>query len=378
MTDRKTALRIGLLGTRGVPARYGGFETAVEEIGTRLAAAGHDVIVYSRDRSSNGRYRGMRSVYLPTVRTKYTETLAHGLLSVLHVLVHRCDAVIIFNAANAPAAMLLHLRRIPYAINVDGLESQRSKWGGAGRAYYRACERIAVATGDAIIADSQGIGEYYQNCYNASPVFIPYGAPAIRPSSFERLAEFGLQLRNYHLIVARFEPENNVALILRGFTQSRSQTPVVVVGSAPYNSTYTAEVREAASDERVHLIGPIWDQELLDVLYAGSKTYLHGHSVGGTNPSLLRAAGAGAPCVAFDVRFNREVLGDDAWYFDSPEALALVLEQIEAMPASAVRQRAEQGRKAVLAAYDWTDVASRYEALCDRLVEKSRSEASTN
>ena len=169
------------------------------------------------------------------------------------------------------------------------------------------------------------------------------------------------------LMVARFEPENHVDVIVDGYRSSRAELPLVVVGAAPYSDAYTARVH-ALGDARVRFLGGLWDQEQLDQLYANARTYLHGHSVGGTNPSLLRAIGAGAATIAYDVRFNREVLGGDGRYFRSPAQVARLLEVAEedadAMAACGAALRARAG------AYDWDRVADAYEDLCRRLAAR--------
>jgi glycosyltransferase involved in cell wall biosynthesis len=362
-------MRIALIGTRGVPARYGGFETAVEEIGSRLADAGHRVTVYARERGP-AEYRGMRVKYLPTVRTKYTDTLAHSFLSVGHALLARPDAAIVFNAANAPPATLLRLTGIPYALHVDGLEWRRAKWSGVGRTYYLMAERLAVRTANALIADSRGISEYYADRYGVETELIAYGAPIkdLDERVGQRLSELDLGVGRYHLVVARLEPENHVLEIVKGFSLSNARFPLIVAGSAAYGDQYRRQLEElAAEDPRVRLIGPVWDQELLDSLYLGCATYLHGHSVGGTNPSLLRASGAGAPVVAFDVPFNREVIGADGLYFRTPGELPPLIEDAERRHEEH-RLRGCRLRESILARYNWDEVAAAYEALCDRLV----------
>ena len=161
---------------------------------------------------------------------------------------------------------------------------------------------------DAIVADAPGIARYYEREFGIDAVEISYGAPLVEARP-DVVADAGLEPGRYHLVVSRFEPENNVAEVVRGFVASAARLPLVVVGSAPYADSYTAQVRSAA-DSRVRLLGAVWDQTLLDQLYANAFVYWHGHSVGGTNPSLLRAIGASAAVNAFDVEFNRDVLHD--------------------------------------------------------------------
>ena len=330
-------MRVALIGTRGVPARYGGFETAVEEIGRRLADRGHEVVVYCRGavKPRPERHLGMELVHLPAARRKSLETLSHTLLSVAHLVRQRrrVDAAIVFNAANAPFLPVLRLRRVPTAVHVDGLEWRRSKWRGAGRLYYRAVEALSVRWADALIADADGIAQYYTDEFCAGTELLTYGAPIQDAPGRRRIAELGLEPGGYHVVVARFEPENHVLEIVRGYSASSATLPLVVVGSAPYSDNYTADISTVAeSDPRIRLLGGIWDPELLDELYANALTYLHGHSVGGTNPSLLRAIGAGTAVIAYDVNFNREVLGGTASFFTSAEDIQPLLHLAESDP----------------------------------------------
>lgn len=363
-------MRIALVGTRGVPAHYGGFETCVEEVGARLASRGHEVVVYCRrTKADTGapqeHYRGMELVYRPSLHRRSLETLTHTAASVAHLAVNRTDVAIVFNAANAPFLPVLRLSKIPVATHVDGLEWQRGKWGKVGKRYYRVVEWLSVRWSDALIADAVGIQDYYRKRFDADSDLIAYGAPALPAAGCSRLAELGLSPDGYHLVVARFEPENHVDMIVDGYSRSDARMPLVVVGSAPYSSGHTQEIH-ALGDERVRFLGGIWDQDLLNELYANARTYLHGHSVGGTNPSLLRAIGAGAATTAFDVVFNREVLGDAGLYFSDAGEVKGIVEATEQDTAGVSRRSALAVQRAL--EYDWDDVTDRYEAMCARLV----------
>ncbi len=286
------------MGTRGVPALYGGFETAVEEIGKRLVTRGYDVTVYCRNPGQTiTSYEGMTLVNAPALRHRMAETLSHTTASTAHAIVRdHPDVVLLLNAGNAPLLKPLALAGIPTAIHLDGLESKREKWRGMGARYYRWAERASVKWGVEVIADAQAIADHVQRVYGRTCLVIPYGAEVIDPG-MDRLGELDLAPRGYHLIVARFEPENHVLDAVHAYRASRETRPLVVVGSAPYSQWYVDKVREAArSDPRIRFTGGIYDQGLLDQLYANGVAYIHGHSVGGTNPSLLRAMGQGRPC----------------------------------------------------------------------------------
>lgn len=368
-TESMKSMRIALLGTRGVPAKYGGFETCVEEVGQRLVAMGHEVVVYCRTSPAElpgpTHYLGMELSHHGAPSRKSLETLVHTGRSVRHILGHRVDAAILFNAANSPWLPVLKAARIPVATHVDGLEWQRARWGRMGRHYYRAAESLAVRLSDALIADAQGIADYYTEEFGAETTLLTYGAPILAEPGSSRIAQFGVESKKYHLVVARFLPENHVHVIVEGYRRSAARLPLVVVGSHPYAQEYTARLH-AMGDDRVSFVGGVYDQKLLDELYANALVYWHGHSVGGTNPSLLRAMGAGAATNAFDVRFNREVLGAAGEYFTTAADIPQLVAQAEADPVH-IGGRADAG---VLRArhYDWDDIAQGYEAMCRRML----------
>jgi glycosyltransferase involved in cell wall biosynthesis len=370
-------VKVALMGTRGVPANYGGFETAVEEIGSRLVSLGFQVTVYARNPGQQvEEYRGMHVVNVRAVRHRMTETLSHTALSAVHAVISdHPDVCLLFNAGNAPMIRPLQTAGIPTAVHLDGLESRRGKWRGAGARYYRWAERSAVRWADAVIADSRAIAEHVQREYNRDALFIPYGADVIDPGS-ARLAEVGVLKRDYHLIVARFEPENHVLDAVHAYRISDETRPLLVVGSAPYSRWYVDRVHETAqADERIRFLGGVYDRELLDQLYANARTYIHGHSVGGTNPSLLRAMGAGAPVLAFDCEFNREVTANQAFFWSDADALVGLLDDIaggedhvfDVNIDADLRKFAQAGRQRVAQHYQWDAVADEYANLIREL-----------
>lgn len=364
-------MKIAMLGTRGVPARYGGFETAVEEIGSRLADRGHDVVVYCRGTEvAQSTHLGMRLVHLPAVRRRALETLSHTIASTRHIRRDPTyDAIILFNCANAFALPWLKRVAPGVAVHVDGLEWRRAKWGRLGRGWYLLMERFSARRASALIADARAIQDYYQQRYGVGSTFIAYGAPLREVAEARYLARHGLESGGYDLVVARLEPENHTDLVLRGHLASRGRVPLVVVGSVPYSSSYATRLEQlAATSASVLMLGGLWDPEELDELYAHCRLYIHGHSVGGTNPALLRAMGCAAPVLALDVAFNREVLGECGEFFSDAGELAALLDDAGSCPSSlAARGRAGQLR--AQENYDWDRVTDGYEALCQRLAE---------
>ncbi|NYD40509.1 DUF1972 domain-containing protein [Nocardioides panaciterrulae] len=355
-------MEIAMLGTRGVPARYGGFETAIEEIGSRLAAKGHRVRVYCRNQGQTQKtHKGMELLNLPAVRRSSLETLSHTGLSALHSFGRKPDVAVLFNAGNAPFIPVLRARGIPTAVHVDGLEWKRAKWQGLGAKYYKWAEGVCARSETALIADAQGIADYLQVEYNAPSYLIAYGAEILDPG-LDKLGDLNLQSREFHLVVARMEPENHVDLIVEGYCQAGSSRPLVVVGSAPYQDEYIASLKELAKGHDVRFVGSVWDQDLLNQLYAHARSYLHGHSVGGTNPSLLRALGCGAPVTAFDVNFNHEVTAEHARFFSDAKSAATAIRADDA-DLEAARSRGTLGQRHVEKAYRWDEVADRYEQM---------------
>ena len=280
------------------------------------------------------------------------------------------DAIFVFNAANAPFLPLLRRSGTGVAVHVDGLEWKRAKWDGRGRAYYRWAEQASVRGADALIADARGIADYYRCEFDAETRLLTYGAPPVADVKADKLHTFGLSPDGFHLVVARFEPENHVELILQAYRQSKAKLPIAVVGSAPYAEAYTERIRNLAEgDNRIRLLGGVWDQELLTQMYTHARTYLHGHSVGGTNPSLLRAMGAGTAVLAYDVVFNREVLGaDERSYFRSAESMVSLLEALDCDSSLAVTLGAA-ARERAQGQYRWDEVTDGYLQLAKDLAD---------
>jgi glycosyltransferase involved in cell wall biosynthesis len=358
-------VRVALIGTRGVPARYGGFETAVEEIGSGLSERGHEVTVYCRNSSEVGAvHRGMRRVILPAVRRKAVETLTHSALSTLHALRHRPDVAIVFNAANAPFVGVLRAAGIRTVLHIDGHDERRRKWQGVGRLYYLIATRVGIALAHEVIADSVAIQRELAASYGVTSVYIPYGAHTSinGPASAQAVLDgIGLTVDGFHLLVARFEPENQVLEIVQSYLAAECELPLVLVGFSGFPSDYAEQIA-AVADPRICRLGAVWDQHLLDALYAGAASYVHGHSVGGTNPSLLRAMVNGAPVIAYDCPYNRETTGGHALWFDRARpAAGAMMAKLERDESAA--ERGENARQRAVTHYLWADVVTAYEGV---------------
>ncbi len=355
-------MKLAILGTRGVPASYGGFETLAEELGSRLAEAGHEVWVYTRPgfvEPDLREYRGMKLCSLPAIRSKHLETLSHTFLSAIHAANEGFDAVLLCNAANAPMIRILQGRGIPVALNVDGLERNRRKWGTAGRCYYRLCERFAAQMPESVITDAAVIERYYRRAYRRDSTMIPYGADLPRPEGREILDQLGLQAGEYLLYVSRFEPENNPDRVAEAFSRSHTGRTLVMLGDAPYAEDLRQKLRKLKS-ERILMPGAIYGEGYRELLF-NCRLYIHATEVGGTHPALVEAMGAGRPLLVLDTPENREVASEAARFFrfeagGMEKALGELLEDEETLDklgrAAGSRARTHFSWEAVTRAYE--------------------------
>jgi glycosyltransferase involved in cell wall biosynthesis len=363
-------MRIAILGIRGVPANYGGFETFAEQLGTRLVDRGHRVTVYGRTTSVPAgvrEYRGMSVVRLPAPRSKYLETVVHTLFAAVHAAFQRYDVVYVCNSANVPAVILLMLARKRVVLNVDGLEWQRAKWNRIGRAYYRACAAVAARLPVHVVTDARAIQAFYQRAYGRSTEYFPYGTELGSTSDDGTLAGLGLEPGRYVLYVSRLEPENNAHVVIEAYRSVNTDLPLAIVGDAPYASEYIASLR-GTTDPRVRFLGAIYGHGY-HVLRSNAAVYVQATEVGGTHPALVEAMGAGNAIVANDVAEHREVLGDAGLFYRRAEELATCLQSLLDNPGIAgdLRTRA---RERAAARFSWDHVTDEYEAWMLGLVNR--------
>ncbi len=356
-------MKLAILGTRGIPANYGGFETFAEELSTRLAARGHDVTVYGRSnniRHAQPTYKGVRLAILPTIGTKHLDTVAHTLLSVLHALRRRFDCILVCNAANALFCLVPRAAGTPVALNVDGIERLRKKWGKIARAYYRFSEWLATMIPNVIIADAKVIRDYYAKEYGAATMMIAYGAPCERVATTEILDRLGVRPREYLLYVSRLEPENNAHLVIDAFEKTPGDKLLLIVGDAPYAPKYI-EALKATRDPRIRFPGAIYGtgyRELQSHAYA----YIQATEVGGTHPALIEAMGAGNCVIAKDTPENREVLANSGLFFNDSEALRHQIElTLSDLPM--VERLRSRAQTRIREHYSWDAVTDAYEKL---------------
>jgi glycosyltransferase involved in cell wall biosynthesis len=360
-------VKIALLGTRGIPASYGGFETFAEELGWRLVSRGHSVTIYCREKHGEPRYRGVDLVYLPTIRHKYFDTLAHTLFSTLHLCFrnHGHDAVLYCNAANAIFTWMPRLFGMPVAINVDGLERKRKKWNALARTWYLLSEWLSTKLPTQIVTDAVKIREYYLERYGADSTFIAYGAETGRLASSAVLDQLALERDGYFLYVSRMEPENNGLLVRESFERVPCRQKLALIGDAPYAHGYIAQVRDTR-DTRVVMPGAIYGAGYKE-LQSHCFAYIHATEVGGTHPALIEAMGRGALVLYLETVENSEVAGGVGIPF-TPATLSTVIEQASRMPQAERERWGALARARVEERYGWDAVTSEYEALFRRLL----------
>jgi glycosyltransferase involved in cell wall biosynthesis len=358
-------VRIALLGTRGIPANYGGFETFAEEISTRLAARGHQVTVYCRERSSQPVYRGVRLQYLPTIRHKYFDTVAHTCVSTLYLLAHRVDVALYCNGANAIFTLWPRMVGMPVALNVDGIERKRKKWNRAAKAWYLVSEWLATFCPTVVITDAHTIQNYYQQEYGKASVFIPYGAEIGKVSGSDTLRGLGLEPGGYFLYVSRMEPENHPLEVRQAFETVDTALKLALVGDAPYAQHYVRRIRDT-TDQRVVIPGAIYGEGYRQ-LGSHCFAYIHATEVGGTHPALIEAMGRGALVLYRNTPENAEVAGDAGIPFE-PAELAAKIRAVLDMPEEERETFRRSALERVRRRYSWDAVTDAYEGLLRKLV----------
>ncbi len=366
-------MKIALLGTRGIPANYGGFETFAEEVSACLAGRGHDVTVYCRSHYATSGLRTCRGaslVILPTIRGKHLDTPVHTFLSCLHLMLRGADVAIFCNGANAVFSYWPKLQGVPTVLNVDGLEHLRKKWNRPAKAWYRLSERLASLCPDAVVTDARVIQRYYARRHGLATHYIAYGAPAGPLTSTGKLDQLGLEAGEYFLYVSRFEPENNALLVVREFERSRTPRKLVMVGDAPYAAAYIRHVK-ATHDPRIIFPGAVYGRGYAE-LQSHCLAYIHATEVGGTHPALVEAMGRQCAILYLDTPENREVAGRVGLPYQARDgSLRDRIEQLAKARPKRFREMRGAAAAEARARYEWGAVADSYERLLRGLVKRS-------
>ena len=357
-------MKIAIIGSRGYPYVYSGYETFVKELAERLVVRGVEVHVYCHKnlfKSYPPIVKGIRLHYIPTIEKKSLSQLVHSTLCMLHTLGKGYDALLVVNAANGPLGVIPRLTGTKTMINVDGMEWLRPKWRGLGAKYFYFAARMATKLYDLIITDADAMRAVYLKEFNKDSKVIAYGAPDISRQSFELNAAWGLESAGYYLIVGRLIPDNNADLIIEGFIQARSGKKLVIVGDVPYQDEWAEKVK-AVKHPDVIFMGYITSAAELMALYQHCFVYLHGHEFGGTNPTMLKAMACQCAILALNTSFNREMLqnGSFGLFFDKlPASVAQQMSNLERQPGQ-VSELKNNVSKGLTEKYNWDAITESY------------------
>jgi len=371
VSTAKQKLRIAICGTRGIPHTYSGTEEVLMELAPRLAARGHHVSVYCRRSVFRERppfYKGVRLIYLPSIETKVLGTPTHTALSMVNAVFRRPDLILVWTLPSAPFCVLPWLFGRHVAIMVDGCDWRRDKWGPLGKAYlYLSARWIGKICPKGVITDTRDMRTLYWEAFRTTSAYIPCGAKVESSSGPDVVRQYGLEPFQYYLIASRLVPENNGALILQAFERTSTNRLLVIAGDANYRSVFAERLRQT-QDKRVRFLGHVGNRDHVKELHCNAYAYVHGHSAGGTNPSLLKALGCGNCVLALNTPSNAGVLSDYGILFEGDaEDLQGKLEYIEHHPeiAEAYRRRAPER---IREAYSWETITDQYEEFFLRLM----------
>ncbi|MDN3515527.1 MAG: DUF1972 domain-containing protein [Candidatus Brocadia sp.] len=358
-------LKIVIVGSRGIPCTYGGFETFAERLAVELIERGHRVAVYGQsDEEKSTTYKFYKGVECHNFRSPAKRALQKPVLSVksvFHSIKGKADIVLFLGVSAAPFCFINWLAGMKTVINLDGLEWKRTKWSCIGRGYLRISEWLATKTCHKVVADSKALVDIYRRLYSIESVYIPYGADVLTSVPNDALNNFGLESGKYILQSCRLEPENNVHLIIEAYLKSKMAMPLVILGDAPMGDKYKEKLHLMANG-KVRFLGAIYGPAYKQIV-AHSGLYVHSHEVGGTNPSLLEAMAVGKAPLYLDVTFNREVAGEVGFPFPKDAAvLATHLDNL-LQRLDEVQARADQARNIIKERYSWSSVVDAYEKM---------------
>lgn len=369
-------MKVAIIGSRGYPYVYSGYETFVKELVERLVDKPDiELTVYCHKQLFSHRpatYKGVNLVYLSAIESKSLAQLSHSTLAFLHAIYSRYDVILAVNSANGPFGVLTKLFGIKTAINVDGMEWLRPKWKGLGSKYFYLSSWMATRLFDVIVNDSDAMRKVYLDEFNSDSEVIAYGAYVKTSSQPQLINKWGLQSRGYYLIVGRLIPDNNANLILDGFLKSSTKRKLVIVGDVPYADKYASAIKlSGEADPRVIFTGYVTDpQELLE-LYCNCYVYLHGHEYGGTNPTMLKAMGYQCAILALNTAFNQEMLNNGEFGDFFEKDLQDIANQINHFDSQEdyVKQLRKKAQFGLTEKYNWEHVSNQYYQLFKNLLK---------
>jgi rhamnosyltransferase len=365
-------MEVAVIGTRGIPARYGGFETFAEEISQLLVLSGYKVTVQCDPNDNISTvWNGVDLFYSPVTKSKHPlRYYYYGLKYSLK----KSDLIIVAGTGGALFYFLNLFRRKILITNTDGIEYKRSKWSFLHRMFLRFTEQCAVHFSDIVIADSESIKKHLISKYNFSEGkirVIEYGSRINKSYDVKILERYKLTFKSYYLVVCRLEPENNLTMIIEGYLKSGSEFPLVIVGAVT-GTPYVRKLTDVYGSDKIIFTGGVYDKAALNSMRYGCKAYLHGHTVGGTNPSLLEAMGNGNIIVCHDNLFNREVSNNGQLYFTNSDELSGCLQKVEKLEESEAESYALRSYNRIMDYYNWGNIIRKYSELLSSLQTVSK------
>ena len=362
--NEKKRLRIAIIGSRGIPGNYGGFETFAERLSVGLVERGHSVTVYCAacySKTVCREYRGVRRILVPTVSSKSFEKPSNSTMSCLHAAAMPYDIILFLGVSPVPLSWLVRATGKRLVINIDGLEWKRQKWSRFASKFLEACEVLSSVMCHEVVTDSQALQKYYNHRYGRESTFIAYGADVGRHEDDGTLKKYGLKAGKYLLQVCRLEPENNAHLIIEEYKSVDTEYPLVILGDAPHSNEYKQTLRRL-SDSRVKFLGGIYGNGY-DIIRSNPYCYIHGHEVGGTNPALLEALAAGNCVAVLNVVYNLEVIGPAGFSFSKDTGgMSSLIQQLLRSPEIVADYR-KKAVERIKSHYTWDFIISEYEKL---------------
>ena len=367
-------INLSIIGTRGYPYVYSGYETFVKQLSERLVLKDCNVTVYCHKglfQTKPKELKGIKLVYLPTIETKILSQPIHSFLSIIHACFSNTDVLLVVNSANGPFGLFTKLFKVPTAINVDGLEWLRPKWKGLGSVYFKWASKMATLFYDQIINDSDEMRKVYLDLFKIDSKVIGYGANIKKSKNPDLINRWNISQREYYLVVGRLIPDNNADLIIKGFLKSNSNKKLVIVGDVPYKDFYASNLKNIM-DERLVFTGYVKDQNVLAELYHNCYVYVHGHEFGGTNPTMIKAMAFGCAILALDTLFNKEMLQKAKYGLFFKKELISVTNQINYCEKEKliIDKLREESVKGITNKYNWDFVTKQYLDVFNSLISQ--------
>lgn len=374
MAASEKKLKVAIMGAKGYPYVYGGYDTMIKELGERLVKRGVHVRVYNHRSLFKDRpqfVNGIECIYTPAIESKSLTQVTHTFFSMIHACFSDADVIFVVNSGNGPFGLISKVFGKPTAINVDGLEWLRPKWKGLGSKYFFWASKLATKFYDQLINDSDEMRRVYLELFKADSKVIAYGANPRESVDSKPIEKWNLKSHSYYLIVARLVPDNNADLIIEGFLKSDSKRKLVILGDVPFEDKWANRLMNI-KDERLLFTGYVTDPNELAALYSHSFAYFHGHEFGGTNPAMLKALGYGCAILALNTPFSQEMLqkGKHGWFFEkTAESVRLIIEKAEAEPEKMDEFRLT-ARAGLTQKYNWEHVTDQYLEVFESLAKK--------